>query len=144
VSKERPDHNDAELLLRVYDLRREEVMRNSRTAINRDFSPKAWEDVQAVMKSEHPLNAAYRQTSTYWEMVYSFVRHGIVHPAFWIENNGEGLFLFARVEPFLDQIRAATAPAVFRNAEWIAKECPDGKPIYERFAARVRKLAESR
>ena len=144
MSKERPDHNDAELLLRVYDLRREEVMRNSRTAINRDFWPKAWEDVQAVLKGDHPLNAPYRQTGSYWEMVYGFVRHGIVSPVFWIENNGEGLFLYARVEPFLDQIRAATSPNAFRNAEWIAKECPEAKPLYQGYAARVRKMAESR
>ena len=58
--------------------------------------------MQAVLKAEHPLNAAYRQTATYWEMVYSMARHGIVSPAFWLENNGEGLFLFVKVEPFLE------------------------------------------
>lgn len=144
MSKERPDHHDAELLLRVYDLRRESVMRESRTAINRDFWPKAWEDVQAVLKGDHPLNAPYRQTGSYWEMVYSFARYGIVSPGFWIENNGEGLLLFARVEPFLAELRAASSPAAFKNAEWVARECPEGKPLYERFAARVRKITESR
>jgi hypothetical protein len=144
LSKERPDHSDAELLLRVYDLRREEVMRNSRTLINRDFWPKTWEDVQAVLKGDHPLNAAYRQTGSYWEMVYSFVRHGIVNPVFWIENNGEGLFLFARIEPYLEQIRAATSPNSFKSAEWIARECAETKPLYAGYAARVRKMAESR
>ena len=144
MSKERPDHHDAELLLRVYDLRRENVMRESRTAINRDFWPKAWGDVQAVLKADHPLNAPYRQTGSYWEMVYSFVRHGIVSPGFWIENNAEGLFVFARLEPFLVELRAASSPAAFKNAEWIARECAEGKPVYERVAARVRKMAESR
>ena len=144
MSKERPDHHDAELLLRVYDLRRENVMRASRSAINRDFWPKSWEDVQAVLKADHPLNAPYRQTGSYWEMVYSFARYGIVSPGFWIENNGEGLFLFARVEPFLAELRAASSPAAFKNAEWIARECAEGKAVYERVAARVRKMAESR
>ncbi len=144
MHKTTPDHHDAELLIEVYDLRREAVMRESRRAILREFWPKSWDDVQAVLKAEHPLNAAYRQTATYWEMVYSMVRHGIVHGGFWLENNGEGLFLFAKIEPFLPQIRAAGQPSAFRNAEWVARECPDGQPIYERIKARVAQMAAAR
>jgi hypothetical protein len=144
MPKTTPDHYDAELLIQVYDLRRETVMRESRRAILRELWPKTWADVEAVLKPEHPLNAAYRQTATYWEMVYSMVRHGIVHPEFWLENNGEGLFLLAKVEPFLAQIRAAGQATAFRNAEWVAKECPEGRPIYERIQARVAKMAAAR
>ena len=144
MPKTTPDHHDAELLIQVYDLRREPVMRQSRKAIQGDFWPKTWDDVQAVLKGDHPLNAAYRQTGTYWEMIYSFVRHGIVHPAFWLENNGEGLFLLAKVEPFLGKLREAGFPAAFRNAEWVAHECPVGRPIYERIKTRVAKLAAAR
>jgi hypothetical protein len=144
MRKETPDHHDADLLIKVYDLRREAVLRQSRQAIQRDFWPKSWGDVEAVLKGDHPLNLPYRQTGTYWEMVYSFARHGIVHPAFWLENNGEGLFLFAKVEPFLAQVRAAGMPTAFRNSEWVAKECPEGRPIYERIKARVGKMAAAR
>ena len=77
-------------------------------------------------------------------MVYSFARHGIVHPAFWLENNGEGLFLYAKVEPFLSELRQASAPTAFRNAEWVAKECPEGREIYERIKTRVAKMAAAR
>jgi hypothetical protein len=144
MPKTTPDHHDAELLIQVYDLRREAVMRQSRQAIQREFWPRTWDDVQAVTKPDHPLNAGYRQTGTYWEMVYSFVRHGIVHPAFWLENNGEGLFLFAKIEPYLAQVREAGNPAAFRNAEWVARECPDGRALYERIKARVAKMAAAR
>jgi hypothetical protein len=144
LSKPTPDHHDAELLIQVYDLRREAVLRASRQAIQRDFWPKSWADVEAVTKPEHPLNAPYRQTGTYWEMVYSIVRYGIVHPAFWLENNGEGLFLFAKVEPYLRQIRESGNPASFKNAEWVALECAEGRPVYERIKARVAKMAAAR
>ena len=97
-----------------------------------------------MLKAEHPLNAAYRQTGTYWEMVYSMVRHGIVHPAFWLENNGEGLFLFVKVEPFLAQLREAGQPTAFRNAEWVARSARTGQPIYERIKARVAQMARPR
>lgn len=144
MPKTTPDHHDADLLIKVYDLRREAVLRGSRQAIQRDFWPKSWDDVQAVLKAEHPLNVAYRQTATYWEMVYSMVRHGIVSPAFWLENNAEGLFLFVRVEPFLEQLRAAGQPSAFRNAEWVARECPEGRPLYERIRTRVAQMAAAR
>jgi hypothetical protein len=144
MPKTTPDHHDAELLLKVYDLRREAVMRESRRAILRDFWPKTWADLESVLTAEHPLNPPYRQTGTYWEMVYSMVRHGIVNPAFWLENNGEGMFLYVKVEPFLDKLRASGQPKAFQNAEWVAKECPDGRPLYDRIKARVAQLAAAR
>jgi hypothetical protein len=143
MSMEKPDHHDAELVLRVYELRREPVMRESRLSILRDLWPKTFEDLQAVLKPEHPLNRAYRQVGSYWEMVYSFARHGIVNHDFWMENNGEGLFVFARVAPFVEQLRQ-TAPVAFKNAEWAAKETVAGRRLFEMFSARVKKALESR
>jgi hypothetical protein len=140
--KEHPDHHDAELVLRVYELRTEPVMRESRNAINSKFWPKTWEDVQAVMKMDHPLNSAFRQTSTYWEMVYSMARHGVVHADFLLESNGEGLLLFARMKPFLAQYRAATSPNSFRNAEWVATNSEVGRQRMEIFDARVAKAMQ--
>jgi hypothetical protein len=137
--KESPDHFDAELVLKIYDLRREEVMRESRNAINRDYWPRSAEEALEVLRPDHPLNRAYRQTTTYWEMVYSMARHGIIHGDFLAENNGEGLFLFARVEPFLAQIRAASNPRAFLNAEWVASETQMGRTVVETFRARVAK-----
>lgn len=145
MPKETADHHDAELALKVYELRREPVMRESRHAIAQHFWPKRYEDVIALAKPDHPHNAALRQVSTYWEMVYGLVKHGIVHPAYFLESNGEGLFLFAKVEPHLEQYRRdMSSPRAFRNAEWVATVCPEGREIYEVIKARVRKLAESR
>ncbi len=131
------DHHDAELMLKVYDLRREPVMRESRSAILAKFWPKSFEDVQAVTAPDHPLNAAYRQTSTYWEMVYGIARHGIVNPDYWMEGNGEGLFLFARIAPFLPQIRASY-PRAFQNAEWMSTSCDTARAVFALFQDRVR------
>ncbi len=144
MAKHTPDHHDAELVLKVYDLRREPVLRESRRAILREFWPKSFGDLEAVLKSDHPLNAPYRQVASYWEMVYSFVRHGIVHPEFWLETNGEGLFLFAKVDPFLAQLRQVSGPVAFRNAEWVARESPEGRTVYARVQSRVAQLAAAR
>jgi hypothetical protein len=144
VLKEAPDHHDAELVLKIYDLRREPVMRESRAAINAKFWPRNPEEAIAVTANDHPLNVAFRQTSGYWEMVYGMARHGIVHADFLVENNGEGLFLFARVEPFLAAFRAAASPRSFRNAEWVALNCATGKSLMESYRARIKRALETR
>jgi len=142
--KDRPDHHDAEIAMRVYELRREALMRESRTAIMRTFWPKGADDVIAVTRPEHPLNAAFRQISTYWEMVYGMVRWGIVHPGFFLESNTEGLYLYSKVAPHLARLREEYSATAFRNAEWVATECPAGRRLFPIVDARVRKLQASR
>jgi hypothetical protein len=139
MTKQAPDHHDAELVLKIYDLRREAVMRESRDSILRDFWPRNADEAVAITQPEHPLNRAYRQTATYWEMVYGMAFHGVIHTDFLLENNGEGLFLFARVEPYLAQIRTATSPRAFAKAEWISKQGDLGRAIMTTFRARVQK-----
>jgi len=143
MSKEKPDHHDAELVWKVYDLRREAVMRESRNAITMKFWPKNAEEVLAITKFDHPLNAAFRQTSSYWEMVYAMGNHGIVNADYLIENNGEGLFLFAKIHPYLAEFRKATSPTAFQNSEWIATQCAEGKRRFDMIQARVRKMSET-
>jgi hypothetical protein len=144
MSKDHPDHHDADLAFRAYELRREGVMRESRNAMNRDFWPKSFADVLAVTKADHPLNAPWRQTTTYWEMVYGTVRHGIVNADYFMESNGEGMFLFARVAPYLEDFRREVSPAAFQNAEWVAKNTAVGQRLFAMFSARVRKMLEAK
>lgn len=144
LQKDFPDHHDAEIVLRLYDMRREPVMRESRHAINRTFWPTSAADVLAVTKLDHPLNAAYRQVTTYWEMAYGMVRHGVLHADFMLDSSGEGLFVYARVAPFLEEVRKAGFPRVFRNAEWVATETETGRQLMALFAARVQQALASR
>ena len=139
MMKDAPDHLDADLILKLYDLRREESLRAAREKLTSEFWPKNAKEAVAVTAHEHPLNRTYRQVSTYWEMVYRMARHGIIHGDFLVENNGEGLLLYAKVEPYLTEIRAATSPRSFQNAEWVAKEVPMGRTIAEHMQARVKK-----
>ncbi|HUR27470.1 MAG TPA: hypothetical protein VM509_04735 [Planctomycetota bacterium] len=139
MHKETPDHHDAELILKLYDLRRETVMRESRRAMMA-FLPRTWEEIAAVVGPTHPDNAAWRQVSSYWEMVYSFARHGVVNPDFLIENSAEGLFLFVKVQPHLERFRQEYSPVAFRNAEWISTQCDTGRQRTAMIRARVAKM----
>lgn len=140
MPKDYPDHHDAELVLRLYELRREPVMRASRDALISRFLPRSFDDLRQVLQREHPLNAPWRQVTTYWEMVYGMARHGVIHADFLLESSGEGLVLFARVEPFLETLRAETSPRAFRNAEWVATECEMGRSLMAAQRARLAKM----
>ena len=144
MAKNTPDYQDADLLLRVYEMRREAVMRASRDAFNGKFWPTNYDEVKAIATAGHELNAAYRQLGTYWEMVYGLVKHGIVNTEFFMETNGEGIFMYAKLEPYLEQLRKDFNPTILRNTEWVAKETDRGRMLTELFQARVKKVLESK
>lgn len=144
MAKDHPDHHDAEIVMRLYDLRREPVMRESRDALNSQFWPRTFDDVLAVTKRDHELNRAFRQVSTFWEMAYGMVKHGIVNAGYFLESNGEGFFLFSKIQPYLEAYRREVSALAFRNAEWVAVESPEGRALFANIQARVKKLAEAR
>lgn len=112
-------------------------MRESRRQLNTSFWPSSFQEVLAVTKYDHPLNEAYRQCTTYWEMTYAMARHGVMHADFMLESTGEGLLLYARIEPWLAEYREHVNPIAFRNAEWVANETEMGRQVMERFRKRV-------
>ena len=143
--KDYPDHHDAELIIKLYDLRREAVMRESRSVIMAQLWPRSWDDVQAIMNREHPLNRPFRQVHTYWEMAYGMVKHGVLHGDFMIESCGEGMYVYARMEPYVARYRAEINGNGFVNAEWIAAHSPAAGRVLDHFRSRVKKtLADGR
>jgi hypothetical protein len=139
VPKDYPDHHDAELVIKLYELRRDPVLRDSRHAVNQWF-PKTFDDVVAVTKSDHPQNAAFRQVAGYWDMAFGMARHGVIHPDFLAEFSGEGLWFYARLERFVGEFRAMTNARAFRNAEWAANNTEMGKDMMPYYRERIAKL----
>jgi hypothetical protein len=139
IVKDFPDHHDAELVLKLYELRREPVMRESRAAMNIWF-PKTFDDILAVTKSEHPNNTAFRQVAGYWDMAFGMARQGVIHPEFLAENSGEGLWFYARLERFLGDFRKTFNPRAFRNAEWVMENTAMGKEMKPYYLTRIEKM----
>ncbi|MBI3792986.1 MAG: hypothetical protein HY275_19185 [Gemmatimonadetes bacterium] len=132
--KDVPDHHDAEIVMRLYELRREPVMRESRAALSRDYWPTNVDEAMAPTQGGHPLNVAYRQCTSYWEMAYSMVKNGVLHGDFMLDAaGGEGLFLFARVKPHLAGMRERLHPGVFRNVEWMSNHSELSRQMQARF-----------
>ena len=144
MAQDRPTFQDADLAIKLYDLRREEVMRRSRDLMFTKFWPKSYEDFIAVTRPDHDLNAAYRQVSSYWEMVYGMARHGIANKEYLAEVQGEGYFLFAKVRPFVERYRSEVAPTAFQNVEWVINNTFEGRRRFEMVQKRVQSMYQGK
>lgn len=110
-----PNLDDVNLVLRLYELRREDEMRKARRFLL-EFAPKSLDDLKAVLAFTHPENAHFRQVTSYWEMVADFAARGLLHPEMYATHCGEGLLIYVKLEPFKDEVRR-TFPRFLANTE---------------------------
>jgi hypothetical protein len=104
---------DAEIVMKLYDLRRESEMRKARNWYgNADFS--SWEAVQKIMMGWGTQeNAWFRQNLTYWENAASLVLRGVVNRDLFFDWNGEIVFTYVKIKPYLKQIRETSGSDEF-------------------------------
>jgi hypothetical protein len=97
---------DAEIILKLYQLRTEATMRKARTWLIGEFWPKTADEFFAVAdNSANKYNAWLRQVVTYWEMAAAMVLHGAVSAELFVDCNAEGFFILAKFAPILEAIR---------------------------------------
>jgi len=144
-----PSAADAELILKLYDLRREAELRKARSWWFGFWPEKADDVVKIAMAVGTQENAWFRQVSGYWEMAAALVLHGAVHRDLFLEPSiaGEMFFIFAKIHPFLDELREKLkSPTLFRNVERLIMTSEGGperlRQIQER-QARMRKAVQS-
>ena len=113
---------DAEIILRLYELRTEPVMRQARAWITGEFWPVTAEEFFAVAeKPADPHNAWLRQVISYWEMASALVIHGAVSAELFVDCNGEGFFLLAKFAPILDAIRERNPGFMIKTSELVTR-----------------------
>jgi hypothetical protein len=111
---------DAEIILRLYELRTEAVMREARAWIGGEFWPRTAEEFYAVYENPRdPHNPWLRQVLSYWEMAAAMVLHGAVSAELFVDCNGEGFFLLAKFAPILDAIREKNPTFMAKTSELI-------------------------
>ncbi|HEY1900848.1 MAG TPA: hypothetical protein VGG56_00325 [Terracidiphilus sp.] len=113
---------DAEIIIGLYRLRTEAVMREARAWMTGEFWPVTSEEFFAVSSNPaHPHNAHFRQVITYWEMAAAMVLHGAVSAELFVDCNSEGFFLLGKFAPILDQIRAKNPGFLTKTSELISR-----------------------
>ncbi|HEX8087958.1 MAG TPA: hypothetical protein VF762_03850 [Blastocatellia bacterium] len=122
TGEKQPTYDDAQLILRLYELRREEKMREARDWFMREFFPDNIEDFLAILAPGNPHNAHFRMVATYWDMVASFAVRGPLNADLLLESAGELLLVWAKVAPFVAHVRETLSlPEYLRNLEEIIK-----------------------
>jgi uncharacterized protein YozE (UPF0346 family) len=138
-----PDHEDVNIVLKLYELRREPVMREARNTISFQWSPKNYEDFAELANVTHPKNAHFRQVSTYWEMAATFVNMGALHEELFWNTNGEAIFFYAKIAPFLERARKELmGPRFLVQLEELIRRRPDGADRLQFIQERQKKIAE--
>jgi hypothetical protein len=132
---------DAEIILKLYELRTEAVMREARAWITGEFWPETVDDFYAVYENPgHPHNPHLRQVITYWEMAAALVVHGAVSAELFVDCNGEGFFILAKFAHILDAIREKNPTFMGKTSEVISRFSAAG----QRYEATLKRVEAGR
>jgi hypothetical protein len=113
---------DAEIVLKLYELRTEAEMRKARAWITGEFWPETAEDYFEVASNPaDPHNPWLRQVLTYWEMAAAMVLHGAVSAELFVDCNAEGFFLLAKFSGILEEIRKQNPHFLSKTAELVTR-----------------------
>jgi len=143
---------EAGLILKLYELRREDTMRKARDWYFREFNPQSMAEFNNAMFGEH--SGYLRMVVTYWDMAAALVNNGAISRELFNDSNGEHVGVFSKVELLLGEIRSAYGPKFSANLEKLIDETPDGriraaaareqmKAIRAQLAAKQAKAAQS-
>lgn len=115
----------ADLILKLYDLRREETMRKARNWIW-SFNPTSAQEYMTTMMDPE-VGGYLRMVSSYWDMAAAMVNHGAIDADLFNDTAGEHMFVFAKVEPFLAELREMwQEPKAFHHLEKVILDQPNG------------------
>ncbi len=120
----RPTYDDANLILRLYEMRREPRMRDARAW----FTAKCkgvttFKDLQALAPSGSAENASFRMVTSYWDLVASFIVSGILHRELFFQSGREMLIVWERMRDLLPDLRQQYAdPHYLKNLEVVGTE----------------------
>jgi hypothetical protein len=113
---------DAEIILRLYQLRTEAEMRKARAWMTGEWWPSTVKEFFAVAANpKDPHNAWFRQVTSYWEMAAAMVLHGAVSAELFVDCNGEGFFLLAKYAPILEAIRERNPGFLIKTSELVTR-----------------------
>lgn len=126
-------------ILKLYELRRDEQMRQSRQWFFSEFSPKSAMDIIALFRGGERASANFRMITSYWDMACSFVLNGAIDEKMFFDAGTEHIFVYTKIRPFLSEIRELfREPDFLLNLETLVLKIPN---IEEKIESRKRLAA---
>lgn len=124
---------DVALILKLYELRREEGMRRARKWYFTEFNPQSAAEYVKVLGSGHDGSVNLRMITSYWDMAASFVNNGGIDEKMFLDANGEHIGIFCRVEPFIEEVRQMIGfPDYLKQLETLIRRMPNANERLER------------
>ena len=139
------EYESADLIMKLYELRREEKLRTAREWYRKDFHPASAQDVLNTLRGDHA--AYFRMVTSYWEMAASFVNHGAIDWKMFMDANpGEPVNVFVKLYPYLDELRSMFGSKyddsqAFQHLEQVIMRLPHAK---EQLEERMEQFREAR
>jgi len=136
--RENPDHHDAELLLRLYDLRREEKLRKAREWYMREFHADSADEFDLRFPRGSEGHTFFRMVLSYWDMAASIVSQGLIKDEFFFENTTEFWLVWTKVKRLAPELRERRKnPLIWKNLvtlaetfeKWMTKRAPEALEV---------------
>jgi hypothetical protein len=128
---------DANLILELYKLRREPVMREARKWFF-TFNPTTPAEYMEAIMGEH--SGHLRMVTSYWDMAASLVNNGAIDEQMFNDANGEHLFIFAKIEPVLEGLRQQWGPDMLKHFETLIRRIPENKEKLAAIRERIKMI----
>lgn len=113
----KPTSADAELMLRLYEVRRDPELRRARQWFLTEFRPAGWAEIKARYLSHSDEDRWFRMTISYWEMVATIVNRGALHPELFYDHTGEDVVTWERCKVWIQEARADIRPTYLYQFE---------------------------
>jgi hypothetical protein len=119
VSK--PTSQDADLILKLYELRRDPEMRRARAFMISEFNATTWEAVRPHYLTGNELDRQFRMATSYWEMVAAIVNRGLINEDLFFDTHGEDIVVWNKVKGLVQDARKHIRPTWLWNLERMAR-----------------------
>ena len=138
------ESESADLIMKLYDLRREERMCEARNWYVTSFFPESAQDViKALVSSE--TSALFRMVTSYWDMAAGFVNRGAIDEEMFHDSAGECLVVFSKVEPFITEVRSIVgSPRMMANLEALIMRLPDAATLLAERREMIKRMMAAR
>lgn len=128
---------DAQLILKLYELRTEAGLRAARKWVVGEFWPKSAEELLTVLRDFNSQQSAYlRQVVSYWDMTAALVLHGAINAELFFDCNGENLFIFSKISNFIPAIHTEF-PGFFARTQELVEKYPSVRKRLESLKERL-------
>jgi len=129
----KPTHEQAELQLKIFDLRREARLRQARDWFTQNFHPNSLDDAMRIAPMATEAGTFFMMVVSYWDQACAYLNHGLLHEDLFFETNGEFFFVWERVKPTIQEGRQRFSNPLFlahlekaanRYETWVEERAP--------------------